>query len=97
MKTIFISAHPDDETLGCGGTILREKNNGNEIAWLNITNIFENQGFTKERIDTRQLEIDEVIKQYSFDKYYNLNFPTMTLSSINFDSLILQISKVFQE
>ncbi len=33
-KVLFISVHPDDETLGAGGTILKHKNNGDQIFWL---------------------------------------------------------------
>jgi len=30
MKILAISPHPDDETLGCGGTILKHKDMGNK-------------------------------------------------------------------
>ena len=31
MKILVIAPHPDDETLGCGGTLLKHHNNGDEI------------------------------------------------------------------
>ena len=52
---IAVVAHPDDEVLGCGGTIAKHKENGDELYWLIVTNIFENQGFSTERIDSRQI------------------------------------------
>ena len=33
---LIVAAHPDDETLGVGGTILRHKKNGDKIFWLII-------------------------------------------------------------
>ena len=33
MKIIIILPHPDDETLGCGGTILKYKDIGDKIYW----------------------------------------------------------------
>ena len=33
-KVLVIAPHPDDETLGCGGTLFRHKANGDEIYWL---------------------------------------------------------------
>ena len=50
-KVIIISAHPDDETLGAGGALLRHKANGDKVYWLIVTNVFEHQGFSKERIN----------------------------------------------
>ena len=30
-KALFIAPHPDDETLGCGGTIFKHKEAGDSI------------------------------------------------------------------
>jgi LmbE family N-acetylglucosaminyl deacetylase len=96
-RIIVISAHPDDETLGVGGTLLKHKNKGDEIYWLIVTNIFENQGFTKERVASRQLEIDRVAELFRFKRVFKLNIPTMSISSETIISLIPRISQVFQE
>lgn len=98
MKNILVvSAHPDDETLGAGGTLLRHKKQGDSVHWLIVTNIFEDQGFTKERIESRQKEIIEVSKFYNFNETVKLDYPTMSLSSSTMQELIGDISKVFQE
>lgn len=39
MNILVVSPHPDDETLGAGGTILRLMQEGNAVSWLNITGI----------------------------------------------------------
>ena len=37
-KIIFVIApHPDDEVLGCGGTLLRLNDEGAEIHWVIVT------------------------------------------------------------
>ena len=36
-KVICVAVHPDDETLGCGGTILKHKSQGDEIFWMVLT------------------------------------------------------------
>ncbi len=37
MKVIVIAPHPDDETLGCGGAILRHIADGDMVHWLIVT------------------------------------------------------------
>lgn len=34
MRILFIFPHPDDETLFCGGTIVRHIENGDEVIWI---------------------------------------------------------------
>jgi LmbE family N-acetylglucosaminyl deacetylase len=96
-KIIVISAHPDDETLGAGGTLLKHKAAGDEIYWLIITNVFESQGFSKERVESRQIEIQKVSKAFGFKQTFQLNYPTMSLSSSSLIKMVPEISKVFLE
>lgn len=98
MKNVMvISAHPDDEILGCGGTLIKHRENGDQVYWLIITNIFENQGFSKERVDSRQKEIKAVAKNVGINKTFLLNYPTMTLSSSTIIKMVPEISKIFLE
>jgi LmbE family N-acetylglucosaminyl deacetylase len=96
-KVIIISAHPDDETLGAGGTILKHKENGDEVYWLIVTNVLESEGFSKERVLSRKQEIEEVSRLYSFNKVYNIGYPTMKLNDTILFGLVNKISHIFQE
>lgn len=98
MKNIVvISAHPDDETLGVGGTILKHVENGDNVYWLIVTNVFENQGFSKERVESRQKEIKEVENLFGISKTFLLDYPTMTLSSSSLIKMVPEISYIFME
>lgn len=96
-KIIVISAHPDDETLGAGGTLLKHKKNGDELYWLIVTNIYENQGFSIEKIASRQEEINKAANLFGFEKVFKLDYPTMSLSSSSLLKLIPEISEIFLE
>lgn len=96
-KVIIISAHPDDETLGAGGTLLKHKNQGDEINWLIVTDVFENEGFSKERVLSRKLEIEIVSRHFSFNNVYKLGYPTMKLNDTVLFELVNKISSIFQE
>jgi LmbE family N-acetylglucosaminyl deacetylase len=93
---LVIAVHPDDETLGCGGTILKHKANGDSVYWLIVTSIKEENGFAASVVEARQQEIKTVSSMYGFDGVYDLNFPTMQLDDIPFSRLIESISDVFR-
>lgn len=94
-RVLFVSVHPDDETLGCGGTILKHKEKGDDIYWLIITGPSVNHpyGFSQEMINQRMSEIEKVSISYSFNKTINLDFPTQLLDEINNRDLINEIDK----
>ena len=96
-NVIVISAHPDDEILGCGGTLLKHKNNGDKIDWLISTNVFESQGFSKERVDSRQKEINKVQSKLGVTNVYKMEFPTMSLTDESLIKMIPLVSKIFNE
>lgn len=98
MKNIIVvSAHPDDETLGVGGTILKHVNNGDKVYWLIVTNVFESQGFSKVRVESRQEEIKKVEKLLGITSTFFLNYPTMTLSSSSLIKMVPEISEIFMK
>lgn len=95
MKTVLIVApHADDETLGCGGTILRYIKEGYAVHWLLVTGMSKEFGFTDEQINTRTLEINKVNNLYGFSGMYTLNFPPAALETVSKGELIGEISKV---
>lgn len=96
-KIVVISAHPDDEIIGAGGTLLKHKKAGDEIFWIITTNVFENQGFSEQRVKSRQTEIDEVAKKIGAQKVFKLNYPTMSLSSSSIIKMVPTISEIFGE
>jgi len=96
-NVIVISAHPDDEILGCGGTLIKHRENGDQIDWLIVTNLNESQGFSKNRIESRQEEIIKVSKRLDINKTYTLDYPTMTLSDESLITMIPKVSDIFIE
>ncbi|MDD2562421.1 MAG: PIG-L family deacetylase [Eubacteriales bacterium] len=99
MKIIlFISVHPDDETLGCGGTILHHRANGDSIHWLNITGPTPNHpyGFSKETVEHRLLQVQKVAEAYGFESFTQLPCPTQMLESVEPRLLVGEIFKVFK-
>ena len=96
LRTIVISPHPDDETLGVGGTLLRRKAEGGSIAWLIITTITVEGGWSERRIKERAREIQRVRQLYEFDEVYALNFPTTLLDTVPMRDLVESVSNVFK-
>ena len=97
MNIAVIAPHPDDEILGCGGSLLRHATCGDSLAWIIVTSIFEKYGFSRERVDRRQQEIKEIARQLGIQQTYQLEFPTMQLHSGNFGELIAAVAEVFGE
>ena len=81
-KVMCIAVHPDDETLGCGGTLFRHKAEGDELAWTIMTEMTIELGFSQQAIDTRQNEIDAVTASYGFSQVSCLGFPTTKMDQI---------------
>ena len=50
MKVLVVSPHPDDETLGAGGSISKLRNLGNEMYWLNVTDVKSGDRYSKEYV-----------------------------------------------
>jgi LmbE family N-acetylglucosaminyl deacetylase len=89
-----VAPHPDDETLGCGGTLLKHLSQGDHVHWIIFTGISTEQGFSEERVRSRNDEIARVAAAYGFAGTHRLDFPTMQLDRLPMADLIGALSPV---
>lgn len=97
QKALIVALHPDDETLGCGGTLLKHKVLGDEIHWMICTEVKEEDGFSSERVQRRNAEIDKVANLYQFDGVYRLGFSTMQVDQYSVSELVGKVSAVINQ
>ena len=96
-KVLVIAPHPDDETLGCGGTIYRHKQEGDELCWTIITGISEDLGWSEAEVKKRDSEIDTAAKQYGFSNVFKFRLPTTKLDTLPLTGLIEKITDVYKK
>ncbi|MDB2399771.1 PIG-L family deacetylase [bacterium] len=81
MKNILIlAAHPDDETLGMGGTISRLSSEGHNIRVVTFTDGESSRGETYENRNPKLQEVSDILGISSFD--YG-DFPDNAMDSVS--------------
>ena len=95
-KILIIAPHPDDEVLGCGGTIAKYSKKGNEIYLCIVTKAYT-PDWSEEFLKNRPKEIKKSNKILGIKKTYFLDFPTVKLDTIPQKELNSAILKVIQE
>lgn len=92
-KILFIAVHPDDETLGCGGTILKHKEAGDEITWLIITGIrcHPSGRWDDKAAEERDSIVNQVANEYHFDHVVDMGLPTTMLDKLDLGKIVASI------
>ncbi len=78
-KILVLAAHPDDETLGCGGTLHSLSQQGCDIQLLTFT---DGVGSRLDGDNNRNPTLALVSKVLGISKYYSANFPDNAMDSI---------------
>ena len=97
MNILVVSPHPDDETLGAGGTILRLMQEGNAVSWLNITGIQGNPDYSTEYRKNRERQLNNIEKFYDFSSVVHLNLPPTKLDGMDSSAVLEQIAGVYEQ
>jgi LmbE family N-acetylglucosaminyl deacetylase len=101
-KVLIIAAHPDDEILGCAGTVLKRIAQGDEVYSLVL-----GEGITS-RCDTRELadmadlaqlrdSCSKASEYIGFKKHWQHDFPDNRFDSIDLLDVIKVIERVKDE
>ena len=96
MKILIIAPHPDDEVLGCGGTVAKHSGRGDEVYLCIVTKAYT-PDWSEEFLKNRTKEIEKSNKILGIKKTYFLNYPTVKLDTFPQKELNEVISKVVDE
>ncbi len=96
MHILAIAVHPDDETLGCGGTLLKHRAAGDELHWLVATQATEPQ-WPADVVQAKRLEVDRVAAAYGMKQVYRLGLSSTTLDSMPRTEIIETVRRVVAE
>jgi LmbE family N-acetylglucosaminyl deacetylase len=95
MNILITVAHPDDETIGMGGTIKKLSKN-NEITLCVMTDGTSAQYDDKKMIKVRQDACRKAGKILGISKFHFLDFPDMKLDSISHVEINKELEKIIK-
>ena len=96
-KIVVFSPHSDDETLGAGGYLLKHRDMGDEIYWVNVTNAKTEYGYSEEETSRWNEIIGKVNKRFDFVRMYDLGLEPAALDRICKSVLIKKIKDCIEE
>lgn len=94
-KILVVATHPDDETFGAGGLMLKKKSEGKEVVVLNLTHMSKEYGYSEKQVLTREKEIEQMVSAYGLNGYFNLKLRPAHLETYSRGELIGRISEIF--
>ena len=96
MKILIIAPHMDDETLGCGGTIIRHIEAGDQVAVCIVANRAYNHKYEPDLIEKEKQCCKNAQKILSYQELFFLDLPDEKLDQSQID-VITPIEKVATE
>lgn len=96
MRVLCISAHPDDEVIGAGGTLLRHVAEGDEVYWCVVT-----QGYTPQWpqavLEKARAQVHQVREFLGMREVFLLGFPTVRLNTVPYAELTSALQRVVDQ
>jgi len=101
MKILIISAHPDDEVLGCGGTICRHVVLGDEVSLLFLSEGVSSRGALEKdwtsEIEEREMFARSVSRLMGARVVRFLRYKNLRMSELSMLDIVKEIIGVIQE
>ena len=95
-KILVIAPHPDDEILGCGGTIIKNIAEGNEVYICIVTKGFPPL-FNPERTSKNQQDARDCHAHLGIKKTFFLDYPAAMLEKVERHEMNGKFLQVIQE
>lgn len=96
IKVLVVAPHPDDEVLGCGGTIVKHVLGGDEVYLCIVTKAYP-PDWPEHELKERREEVLKANEILGIKKTYFLDLPTVKLDTIPQKELNEAIAQVVNE
>lgn len=96
MKVLIIAPHPDDEVIGCGGTIVKHVSSGDRVYLLVMTQVYAPE-WKNEEIEMRKQEAIRAAAVLGITEVYFAGFPTCKINTVPTIALVNVISKYIRK
>jgi LmbE family N-acetylglucosaminyl deacetylase len=96
MDVLAVAVHPDDETLGCGGTLLKLAAEGARIHWLIVTSA-QAPAYSEAQVEQQAAQVERVRAGYPFASLRWLKRPTTQLDRLPLGDLVQDLHRAIEE
>ncbi len=98
-KTVLVvAAHPDDEVLGCGGTIARHVAEGDVVHLIFMADgVGSRNGELEQELDERQVAQERAMKILGVVSSRALGFPDNRMDSLSMLDIVQPLEKLIRE
>ena len=96
-KVLVVVAHADDEAIGCGGTLIKHRNAGDEIRIIFMTNgVGARNEIDGHQSKQRLTAQEKCCQQLHVTNYHNFDFPDNKMDSIALIDVVKRIEYVME-
>lgn len=98
MSTVLVvAAHPDDEILGCGGTLARHIAEGDQVHILFMTNGVSSRNHDSVAINARQIAMSKAMCNLMVQSYQTLDFPDNKMDALPLLEIVQCIEPIIKK
>lgn len=94
-KVLVIAAHPDDELLGCGGTVALHSKKGDSVRSMIVCEGESLRNVVQQ--DSNESHSDKAAKVLGVEKVYSIGLPDQKLDTMTLVEIITPIEKIVEE
>ncbi|MDH5189726.1 MAG: PIG-L family deacetylase [Gammaproteobacteria bacterium] len=96
-NVVVIAAHPDDEVLGCGGTIIKHVESGDSVSVIILADGEASRGKKEQKRDARHEELKMAAKILGVSNVSYMNYPDQKMDIIPFLDIVQSIEKALEK
>ena len=94
---VVIVGHPDDEVLGCGGTIVKHVESGDHVSVIVLADGESARDDNEHMKDTRNDELYSAAKVLGMKDVFSLGYPDQRMDTISFLDIVQSVEKILNK